>query len=249
MKIDSSSVDLNQPGTYNLYISASDRSGNTIKKTFKVHVEEAKKTVYLTFDDGPSENTEKVLKILKKNKIHATFFVTGSNQKYNASIKKAYDQGNTIALHSYTHNYATIYASTQAYFDDLNQLNDMVYSIIGKRVKFIRFPGGSSNMISANYSKGIMTQLVDMVHQQGYEYFDWNCSSGDAASNTVDKNVIIQNATNCDYDTIMILFHDSSPKKTTVQALQKVIDYYKSKGYVFKKITKDTPAIHHGENN
>ena len=249
VKIDASKVNTKKEGTYKLYITATDRSKNTSKKTIQVTVKKPDKVVYLTFDDGPSENTEKVLKILKKYNAKATFFVTGNNQKYNNSIKKAYDQGNTIALHTYTHDYKTVYASTEAYFNDLNQIRDMVKNITGKAPKYIRFPGGSSNMVSANYSVGIMSQLVNMVHEQGYEYFDWNCSSADAASNTVDKQTIINSATSSNENQIMILFHDSSPKTTTVEALPDIIKYYQKLGYVFEGISNDTPQFHHGTNN
>lgn len=121
--------------------------------------------------------------------------MTGNNQKYNDSIRKAEKQGNTIALHTYTHDYATVYSSTEAYFNDLQQISDMVKQITGKAPKYIRFPGGSSNMISANYSQGIMSKLDSMVHERGYEYFDWNCSSGDAASNSVPAQTIVDNST------------------------------------------------------
>ena len=240
IKIDSSKVKVKKTGTYKLLVTATDRSGNKAKANIKVTVEEPSKVVYMTFDDGPSENTDKILKILKKYDAKATFFVTGNNQKYNSSIKKAADQGNTIALHTYTHDYANVYSSTTAYFEDLQKVSDMVKQITGKAPKYIRFPGGSSNTISA---------LDSMVHEKGYEYFDWNCSSGDAASNTVPAQDIVRNATSCDYEQIMILFHDSSPKTTTVEALPEIIKSYKERGYVFKGICDDTPIFHHGVNN
>ena len=249
IKIDSSKVKTKKEGTYKLTVTATDRSGNKTKKKINVVVEKPTKVVYLTFDDGPSENTDKVLKILKKYDAKATFFVTGNNQKYNDSIRKAEKQGNTIALHTYTHDYATVYSSTEAYFNDLQQISDMVKQITGKAPKYIRFPGGSSNMVSANYSQGIMSKLDSMVHERGYEYFDWNCSSGDAASNSVPAQTIVDNSTNCNYDQIMLLFHDSSPKTSTVEALPAIIENYRSRGYVFKAISDDTPIFHHGVNN
>ena len=250
IKIDSSKVKTKKTGTYKLLVTATDRSGNKAKAKINVTVEEPSKVVYMTFDDGPSENTDKILKILKKYDAKATFFVTGNNQKYNSSIKKAADQGNTIALHTYTHDYANVYSSTTtAYFEDLQKVSDMVKQITGKAPKYIRFPGGSSNTISAQYSQGIMSALDNMVHEKGYEYFDWNCSSGDAASNTVPAQDIVRNATSCDYEQIMILFHDSSPKTTTVEALPEIIKSYKERGYVFKGICDDTPIFHHGVNN
>lgn len=249
IKVDSSKVKTKKAGTYKLLVTATDRSGNKAKAKINVTVEEPSKVVYMTFDDGPSENTDKILKILKKYDAKATFFVTGNNQKYNKSIKKAADQGNTIALHTYTHDYANVYSSTTAYFEDLQKVSDMVKQITGKAPKYIRFPGGSSNTISAQYSQGIMTKLDSLVHEKGYEYFDWNCSSGDAASNTVPAQDIVRNATSCDYEQIMILFHDSSPKTTTVKALPEIIKSYKDRGYVFKGISDDTPIFHHGVNN
>ena len=249
IKIDSSKVKTKKTGIYKLLVTATDRSGNKAKAKINVTVEEPSKVVYMTFDDGPSENTDKILKILKKYDAKATFFVTGNNQKYNSSIKKAADQGNTIALHTYTHDYANVYSSTTAYFEDLQKVSDMVKQITGKAPKYIRFPGGSSNTISAQYSQGIMSALNNMVHEKGYEYFDWNCSSGDAASNTVPTQDIVRNATSCDYEQIMILFHDSSPKTTTVEALPEIIKSYKERGYVFKGISDDTPIFHHGVNN
>lgn len=249
IKIDSSKVKTKKTGTYKLLVTATDRSGNKAKAKINVTVEEPSKVVYMTFDDGPSENTDKILKILKKYDAKATFFVTGNNQKYDSSIKKAADQGNTIALHTYTHDYANVYSSTTAYFEDLQKVSDMVKQITGKAPKYIRFPGGSSNTISAQYSQGIMSALDNMVHERGYEYFDWNCSSGDAASNTVPAQDIVRNATSCDYEQIMILFHDSSPKTTTVEALPEIIKNYKERGYVFKGICDDTPIFHHGVNN
>ncbi len=249
VNIDTSSIDFTTPGNYKLTVTATDRSGNKTTKEVKVVVKHAQKVVYLTFDDGPSENTDKILKILKQYNAKATFFVTGNNQAYNSSIKKAFNQGHTIGLHTYSHDYAKIYASTDAYFADLQQVSDMVKSITGQESKVIRFPGGASNTISAQYSQGIMTKLVDMVHEKGYEYYDWNCSSADASGNTVATDTIIQSSIRCNYDNIMILFHDSSPKTTTVEALPSIIKHYKKEGYVFRAITSDTPEVHHGVNN
>ena len=247
-------VDTNTIGKYKITYEVKDSSDNAFSIdreviVIKRPIYSGDGIIYLTFDDGPSENTDKVLKILKKYDAKATFFVTGNNQKYNDSIRKAEKQGNTIALHTYTHDYATVYSSTEAYFNDLQQISDMVKQITGKAPKYIRFPGGSSNMVSANYSQGIMSKLDSMVHERGYEYFDWNCSSGDAASNSVPAQTIVDNSTNCNYDQIMLLFHDSSPKTSTVEALPAIIENYKSRGYVFKAISDDTPIFHHGVNN
>lgn len=185
IKIDSSKVKTKKEGTYKLTVTATDRSGNKAKKKISVVVEEPTKVVYLTFDDGPSENTDKVLKILKKYDAKATFFVTGNNQKYNDSIRKAEKQGNTIALHTYTHDYATVYSSTEAYFNDLQQISDMVKQITGKAPKYIRslvvqaiwFLPTTLRVLCQNlivwYMKEVMniltgTAQVGMPHQTAY---------------------------------------------------------------------------------
>ena len=167
---------------------AKDSSGNKITVKRKVNVikkigsdkQSNEKVVYLTFDDGPSENTKKIMDILAKYDAKATFFVTGRNQDYNYLIKDAYNAGHTIALHTYSHEYSTVYASVDAYFDDLNKVGQMVKKEIGFVPHYIRFPGGSSNTVSRRYCQGIMSTLTKEVVEKGYQYYDWNGDSTDA---------------------------------------------------------------------
>ena len=102
-------------------------------------------------------------------------------------IKKAYDKGHTIGMHTYSHDYAKVYASVDAYFQDLDQIGQLVKEEIGYVPCFIRFPGGSSNTISASYTKGIMTTLTQEVQARGYQYYDWNGSSGDGSVRTTEE--------------------------------------------------------------
>lgn len=95
--------------------------------------------MYLTFDDGPSQNTDKVIEILNKYNAKATFFVIGTHPEFNDNIKKAYDAGHTIGLHTYTHNYEGVYSSIDAYFDDLEAVNDMVEKVTGERLVLFVF--------------------------------------------------------------------------------------------------------------
>ena len=197
------------------------------------------KIIYLTFDDGPSMNTDKVLEILKKNDIKATFFVIGQNQdKY----KKIVDEGHTIALHTYTHDYKKIYASESAFFEDLYKIRDAVKAKTGIDSKIIRFAGGSSNHKA---SKNLKMNIIKRLTREGFVYHDWNCDSTDASGNKVPVSKLIANATSCSSKEINLLMHDSSPKKTTVEALQKIIDYYRAKGYKFKKITMNSFKAQH----
>lgn len=205
--------------------------------------ESTHKTIYLTFDDGPSPNTPKILEILKKYDVKATFFVI--NTKYNGYLKDIVNEGHAIGLHSASHDYKTVYSSEGGFFDDFQKIEDVVFNETGQRPNIIRFPGGSSNTVSKKYCPGIMTLLTKKVHEKGWEYFDWNVSSGDADGNHVPVERIISNckklpkAAECN-----ILMHDTAAKGTTVEALPTVIEFYKSQGYSFSVVTKDSYPAH-----
>lgn len=256
--VDDSQVDLTKAGTYTIKYTVKDRSGNSQEYTRKIIVKEktpisipadGSKIVYLTFDDGPSSNTAKILDILSQYNCHVTFFVTGNGQKYNYLIKRVYNEGHTIGLHTYTHQYQDIYTSTDAYYKDLTQIGNMVKEQIGFVPKYIRFPGGSSNQVSASYCKGIMSILVNEVQERGYQYYDWNVNSGDADELSVSASTIVKNSTSSSADNIMILMHDIDAKKTTVEALPKVIEYYQAKGYIFKGIDDSSFTPHYNVAN
>lgn len=245
--------DSEEAGKQTIMIKVSDRSGNEKEYEQIVNVKEdpayGKKVVYLTFDDGPSENTAKILDILDKYNAKATFFVTGNHPEYNKYMKRAAKEGHTIGLHTYTHNYSQLYSSEEAYFDDLQQISDMVEDVTGKKSKVIRFPGGSSNMISANYVDGLMTTLTQKVQEQGYQYFDWNVDSTDASGNNVPAAQIVEHATGSDEQYINILMHDTDAKNTTVEALEEIIKYYKDQGYVFLGLDTSSYPAHHTVQN
>ncbi len=253
LSVNSDQVDFATPGTYEVTYTTKDRSGNeetTIRKvTVKKDRDYNRKVVYLTFDDGPSAHTDKILEILNKYNAKATFFVTGNNQKHNDVLKRIVDQGSVVALHTYTHDYAKVYASEEAYFDDLQKISDMVKEAAGVESKLIRFPGGSSNTVSAQYCPGLMTKLTKDVQEKGYQYFDWNCDSTDASGNNVPAETLVKNATSSSAQHINILMHDTDAKGTTVDALPDIIKYYRSQGYAFEALTIDSYPAHHSVNN
>ena len=221
-----------------------------IQETEKIPSVVSDKTIYLTFDDGPSYLTSKILDILKQENVPATFFVIGPHiYEYKDIIKKAYDEGNTIAIHSDTHKYSEIYADDKNYFNDLYLINEKIYDITGHHSHILRLPGGSSNRISKHYNEGIMTRITEKLVKDNYYYFDWNIDSGDA-SGVLPKEKIIANATGPMHPgTNIILFHDASSKKTTVEALPYIIRFAKANGYTFSRITKETLPIRHKVNN
>ena len=208
------------------------------------------KTCYLTFDDGPSNNTERILDILKENGVKATFFVIGRSSRLEL-VKREKEEGHTVALHTYSHEYDDVYRSTDAFFADLQKISDAVENIIGEKCSIIRFPGDSSNTVSKSYCKGIMTELTKQVEEKGYSYVDWNSDSGDATGNNVAVDKIMNNIRKggTSAPTMVVLMHDTDAKRTTAEALPQIIQFYKDAGYGFAAITKDTPPVHHSVNN
>ena len=237
-------------GTYKLKYTIKDNYLNTIIKTRTVKVVKDKniKTIYLTFDDGPSSITPKVLDILKEEKVKATFFVIQKEKGFEKYIKRANDEGHTVALHSASHEYKEIYSSMDSYFNDLNLINNYVKRIINHEPKIIRFPGGSSNTVSS-FNPGIMTKITDEVTKRGYAYFDWNIDSGDTGR--IGSQKIVENVINSlgNYHTYVVLMHDYGLNQQTVDALKQIITYGKENGYQFDRITQDTPLIQHQVNN
>lgn len=201
--------------------------------------------VYLTFDDGPSENTNKILDILDEYGVKATFFVVGK-EGYTEEYQRIVKEGHSLGMHSFSHKYREIYQSVDAYGEDMNKLHDFLYEVTGEECKIARFPGGSSNTIS----KVDMQELIAYLTEQGITYYDWNVSSGDASSSFVSASQIENNVLNnvWKYDSVMILMHDSSAKDTTVEALPNIIEkILESENTVLLPISEDTIPIQHIE--
>lgn len=245
-------VNTSKIGSYTIKYEITDSSGN-INSTERTVIVKKKTNyygngnIYLTFDDGPSYVTNKILDILDEEGVKATFFVTYANE----STRRAYNSGHAIALHTSSHNYSYIYSSADNYFNDLNKVSNDVYNVIGIRPYIIRFPGGSSNTVSRNYNVGIMSYLTMEVVNRGYIYFDWNISSGDAGGDIYNSSNIYYNVVNnlSHSKTNVVLMHDSSGHDATANALRDIITFGKTYGYSFKTITSDTPVVVHRVNN
>ncbi len=253
----SDNVSTYRAGTYTITYSVTDKFGNETSIDRTVTVEAVKQTattssgnkvVYLTFDDGPGAHTQQLLDILDKYNVKVTFFVTNVNSGYENMIAKEAAAGHTVAIHSASHDYKKIYSSVDAYFADLNEMSDIIYAQTGQRPKLIRFPGGSSNTVSLKYCSGIMTTLTKAVTDQGYKYFDWNVSSGDAGGTTSTEEVY-QNVVNGmkSHNVSVVLQHDI--KGFSVNAVERIIQWGLANGYTFLPLTTSTEDVHHGVNN
>lgn len=248
VSVDTSRVKLNVPGTYGITFIARDTVAGSVdscQTTVRV-VDPKHKMVFLTFDDGPSANTPIILKILRDNGVHATFFVTAQNKKCLHYMKQAVDEGNAVAVHSYTHQFS-IYTTQQTYFNDLEAMQREIEKYTGRRSNVIRFPGGSSNRAYRHHAKdpNFMVNLCDTMLARGYNYVDWNVESHDATGNHVPVSTILYYACSDKHPQAVVLMHDTKPKVTTVQALPQIIKFYKDHGYEFATIQGLGLVNHH----
>ena len=198
--------------------------------------------VYLTFDDGPSENTAAILDILKEYDIKATFFVTGKeDEESQALYKRIVEEGHTLGMHSYSNKYNVIYESDDAFSEDFTRLQDYLYEVTGVESKYYRFLGGSSNQVS----NVPMNDFIHYLNQEGIIYFDWNVSAGDAAANAYSAEEIVANVTNdvVKYKTSIVLLHDAEVNGTTVEALAPLIEELQNMGAEILPIDEDTSVI------
>lgn len=254
-------VDTSKNGTYTITYKVSDSKGNenvkkrivsVINQTVRPKTGETGKqgVIYLTFDDGPSKSiTPKVLDILKKKNIKATFFILNYDDSKEEIVKRIVNEGHTIAIHGYSHNYKEIYKSEEIYMQNIKRLQDKIKRTTGYNATITRFPGGSSNTVS-RYNPGIMTRLTNEVLKNGYKYFDWNISSGDAgeAKSSADVyNNVVSNLRKSRSN--VVLMHDFNGNTKTLNALEDIIDYGISNGYTFNKITESTAMVTHSVNN
>ena len=202
------------------------------------------KIVCLTFDDGPSKNTRPILEILDKEQVPATFFVCAqdANEKYLPLVADIAAAGHQIALHSATHQYSKIYASTDAFWQDIRTLRQALEPYVDvAAIDWLRFPGGSTNTVSHRYGgNGIMKALKAQAEDKGYHWIDWNVCAEDATASHPDAAQILRNIRrDADgQDTCVVLLHDTKATGQTVKALPDMIAYFREQGYNFCTIAQ-----------
>lgn len=248
-----SNLDTSKVGNYKINYSIYDNYGNENSLTREVvvyddisNVEKNGKIVYLTFDDGPASYTEEILNVLKKYNVKATFFVTNQFSSYQNVIKREYEEGHTVAVHTYSHNYKKIYNSVEDYLLDYDNINQIIYEQTGEYSKLFRFPGGSSNTIS-KFNRGIMTELDKKTRELGYIYYDWNVDSMDTSEKDplkIADNVIKGIEENKES---IVLLHDI--KKTNIESVDKIISYGLDNGYTFLPLDENSFVYQHKINN
>lgn len=254
----SGDIDTSQMGLYTLSYTVTNSAGYTssIKRYVYVYQKQnldpenipSDKIVYLTFDDGPSRFTAPLLDLLDKYGVKATFFVTNQYPAYQNMIAESAKRGHTIALHTYSHNFASVYASLDSYLADLQWIQDVVVTQTGKSASIVRFPGGTSNSISRNYCRGIMSQITSTLPGMGYRYCDWNVDSQDAgnarSSVVVARNVISGMKAN---NASIVLQHDTTSYST--KGVEEILAWGIINGYTFLPMDDSTTMYHHPVRN
>lgn len=187
------------------------------------------KEIYLTFDDGPSDRvTPKILDILKEESVKATFFVVGKNAVRRKNLlKREFDEGHSIGVHSYSHDYKKIYSSPEALIKDIDDCNEVIKEVTGRKTTLYRFPGGSF---------GLSSPIISAVTAHGMRYIDWNASFCDSEILSPSPEQLLNAAktTLANRKSVIMLAHDATDKTATAEALRSVIRHFKNEGYMFK---------------
>ena len=206
------------------------------------------KVCCLTFDDGPSTNTDRVLEVLDRYGVKATFFVVGrTGEADQERMRRIVAAGHTLAMHSWSHNYGSVYASVESFLEEFSQLYEWIYQVTGVYPTVFRFPGGSIN----SYNRGVYQEIIAEMTRRGFVYYDWNVSAQDATRTPRPASDI---AADClrgiGRDLVVVLAHDSAARTTTVDALPAIIEGYQGAGYTFsalhpgvKPVTMGYPSI------
>lgn len=201
------------------------------------------KRIYLTFDDGPSNNTNAILDVLDEYNSKATFFVIAKNG-YEEEYNRIINDGHTLGLHSYSHVYKDVYSDEMGFKNDVNRIYDFVENVTGVTPKFYRFPGGSSNTIY----KSDKNELFDYLDEMNLTYVDWNVASNDSTYGGLSANQIANNVLNGveGLDDCVILMHDANDKSSTVEALRIIISSLQCEdNVIFLPIMDSTISVKH----
>lgn len=196
------------------------------------------KTMYLTFDDGPSaENTSAVLDILKARGVKATFFVVGENVRRNPELtKRIVREGHTIGIHCNQHQYDKIYESVDSYMRDFQAAYNAVLEVTGAKVRLYRFPGGSINA----YNQNLYQDIIKEMSARGFTYFDWNASLEDSLRRTAPEELIANaKRTVLGRENVVLLAHDIV--YSTAQCLDQLIDEFPE--YKIRPLTPESEAV------
>ncbi len=201
----------------------------------------ADKTVYLTFDDGPSYQTLKILDILDTYRVKATFFVIGrSDEESKRIMKEIVDRGHAIGVHTTSHDYKKIYASVETFLNDFATTHQIIQEATGVDTAIYRYPGGSVN----DFNRKMIRETVEEMNRRGYVYFDWNVSSGDAERGATAESIYRDTVQGVrGRNKSIILCHDAAAKEDTVSQLPSILWQLNKEGYHFETLNAAVDPI------
>lgn len=206
-------------------------------------VDQSQNTVYLTFDDGPSQVTDEILAILALKEVKATFFITGAqleNEQNRERLIQIAEEGHSIGIHTYSHDYKTIYTSVENYLEDFYKAWTKVEEVTGIKAEIFRFPGGSINA----YNGGIFQEIISEMTRRGFVYYDWNASFNSAfTARTPKQDLVIEAARSSQPFYMIVLLHDSTSNINVVKALPEIIEHYTAENYAFKPLSNNVKPI------
>ena len=207
-------------------------SGQSVRFSERTFVTPEQPTVYLTFDDGPSDLTPQILDILHEESVPATFFVLGQSAKRHADIvQRMVQEGHAIGNHTYDHNYSTLYQNFADFFSQVERTDEILVELTGIKTALFRAPGGTYMNFDAFY--------FYYMEQAGYFVYDWDVDGGDAKRRGVPASEIIANIQQSPLKhELNVLLHDSAGHAETVKALPDIIQYYKEQGYTFAALDR-----------
>lgn len=217
----------NEENSYFGKLAAPDRTVIPIKEGTRV--------CYLTFDDGPSENTEKILDILAEYGVKATFFVVGEEitGETKETLKRIIEEGHTIGMHADVHVYERLYANMDSFLSDYEKLYEKLKEDLGIETAIFRFPGGSV----CHYLGGQGKNYIEEMKKRGFSCFDWNVSGEDAVGSptvaSIQKNVL-KRGLEC--RRAIVLLHDSKMAVKTVEALPEIIEEFQKEGFLLQSL-------------
>lgn len=176
--------------------------------------------------------TELLLAILRRHHVKATFFVTNLSRRPDI-LKKIAEEGHTIGLHSYTHDYETVYSSPESYFDDLQRIDDFVYETVGLRSKLVRLPGGSKNTVHRQCCEGIIPVILSGLKEKGYRVFDWDCDNYDGTLFHLPPKAYFQYFLNTvsDREELIFLSHYRDEDDESIRSIDMILDFCEKNGW------------------
>ncbi|MFC6453576.1 MULTISPECIES: polysaccharide deacetylase family protein [Paenibacillus] len=186
-------------------------------------VKMAEKRVALTFDDGPdTKYTPRILDILKKHEIHATFFLIGDNaRKHPQMVNRILEEGHVLGNHSWDHQLLTKQDAEQVQ-SEINKTDDLLKSITGQAPALFRAPYGA-----------VSADVLDAAGAAGHQIIGWSVDTLDWKGKSAAE---IMSAVKKELRPGAIILQHSAGGKggnlnNTIEALPLIISYLKENGY------------------